>query len=105
MKRRAGVATPVLMIVLFTLLASAASATVSKSGYKYCSGYIPYSQSLSTGTTDHYPPGNGFKRFINGGQMLTRKAYSTSGDGFWFVETDGVLSNSGTFAGCSAYKY
>jgi len=96
----------VLIVALLVLaLAAPALALVSESGYKYCNGYIPYSRAYSTGTTEHFPPGSGYGIYYNGSSWKVTTQWSSSGDGFWFVQTNGSLNDPGTYAVCSQYPY
>lgn len=79
-------------------------AIVVKSGTKNCSiNQIPFSQSLSTGFTEHYPPGSKYAAWNNFANWLVRTKVSNPGThgGFWWVEvTGGSLNDPGTFASC-----
>jgi hypothetical protein len=87
-------------------VAATALATVSETGTKYCSSnYTPYTRSLSTGYTEHFPPGSGYNDWNNGAQWIVRKWYAdhAGGGGWWGVYvTGGSLDDPGTYAGCQA---
>lgn len=92
-------------MVLLTALASPALANPQETGTQYCqTGWTPYARGESTGNTFIPPPGSGTANyFYNGGTMTVRKVHSPYGEdgGFWKVETDGILSGPGTYAGCT----
>lgn len=91
-------------ILLAAALVVPAAAVVSKSGTKYCSvGWTPYARSYSTGFTELFPPGSGYKAYNNGSTWTVRQWHSNYGDGggFWFVQTNGSLNDPGTYAGCT----
>ena len=90
-------------VMVLLLAVSPVLASVTKSGTKNCTiNQTPYSQSYSTGFTEHFPPGSGYGPFNNGANWLVRQQVSPPGEhgGFWFVRTDGSLNDPGTFAGC-----
>lgn len=84
--------------------AQVAFAAVSESGTKNCTrNQTGVSHGYSTGTTEHYPPGAGYGIFYNGTKWKnTQRSATVGGGGFWFVETNGSLSDSGTYATCIA---
>ncbi len=97
---------------IFALLSSVAilllsatpswAAGVTKSGTTYCSTY-GIARSYSTGFTELYPPGSGYRAYNNGSVWTVRTAQaSATGGGFWFVETNGSLNSAGTYAYCSS---
>lgn len=91
--------------LLLAALVSPALAVVSKDGTHYCQTYwTPYARSYSTGNTWLYPPGSGTGHyFYNGSNWTVRKVHSPYGEdgGYWLVQTDGSLSDPGTYAGCT----
>lgn len=100
MKRLISIAAAVLLFV--AVAATPASATVSKSGTKGCTiNQTGVSRSYSTGFTEHFPPGSGYGAYQNGQSWIVRERSATvAGGGFWFVRTDGSLSDPGTYAYC-----
>lgn len=89
-------------IVMTLLVPAMAHASVSKSGTKNCTAnQTGVSRAYSTGTTEHYPPDTGYGIFYNGGTWkATSKNATSGGGGFWFVQTNGSLNDSGTYAYC-----
>lgn len=91
--------------VLLVTLASPAAADVHESGTHNCSfGYVPYARSYSTGNTWVTPPGSSLGYYYyNGITWTVRKKHSAEGTsgGFWHVQTDGSLSDPGTYPGCT----
>lgn len=82
-----------------------AHATVYKSGTKSCGPtQIGKAEAYSTGFTEIYPPGGTkIHSWDNFSSWRTRSALSSkTKGGFWFVETNGSLNNSKTFASCVA---
>lgn len=79
-----------------------AHADVTESGTRGCSSNeTGRSHSDTTGFTEHYPPGSGYKAFSNGSTRLDRRAYADgTGGGFWFVTTNRAMWNAGTYAVC-----
>lgn len=82
--------------------AGAAHAVVSKDGTKYCaSSQTPATRAYSTGYTEHFPPGGGYASYnLTSWRVTYGSKPSGGGGGFWFVQTTGSLSNSGTYAYC-----
>jgi hypothetical protein len=83
-------------------LAAPAHAGPSEDGTRSCGqNQTGRTHSDTTGFTEHYPPGTGYKAFSNGSTRQDRQAYANSnGGGFWFVETSGAMWNAGTYAVC-----
>lgn len=79
-----------------------ASAAVTKTGTKNCSGTTPqsYVQSRTSGLSTGYAPG-GVNFSHSDGVTTNHKDYGSIGGGGWKVTvTGGVLDDAGTFAGC-----
>ena len=96
-------ATLLTVAVMLVLAASPVWAVVSKSGYLACAiNKTQWTNSLSTGTTDHRPGPSGFHRFENGGSMIHREwAADAPAGGSWRVDvTNGQLDDAGTYAVC-----
>ncbi|GGL39232.1 hypothetical protein GCM10012283_22160 [Phycicoccus endophyticus] len=89
-------------VAMTLLVPAAAQASVGKSGTKNCTAnQTGVSRAYSTGTTEHYPPDTGYGVFYNGSTWkVTAKNATSGGGGFWFVETNGSIGNSGTYAYC-----
>jgi hypothetical protein len=98
--------TMVIAVALVAISAGAVIAAVSKTGtLSSCSyNFTAYVQSYSTGFTEHFPPGSGYRSYQNGGTWTTRKTLTNAGTGtggWWGVYvTNGSLSDPNTFAGC-----
>ena len=90
-------------VVLLVAGAGSANASVTKTGTRYCGTYeLARSYGYSTGFTEHYPPGSGYKAFSNGSTWKSTDAFSSNGGGgFWFVETTGSLNDPKTYAVCT----
>jgi hypothetical protein len=89
--------------VILAVAATPVWATVTKSGYKGCTvNQTGYTHSRSTGLTEHYPPGGGYRSWQNGGSYTDRTGYSNvAGGGSWHVDvTSGSLDDANTYAGC-----
>jgi len=99
--RRSLIAFIAAAVVTFSI-ATVASAVVWKSGTTYCAG-TQRTVGYSTGTTEHYPGPSGYGIFYNGSSWKTTKRLaSATGGGFWFVQTGGSISSSGTYAECTS---
>ncbi len=103
MKRTAMLVTVTLFLVL--AVGWTAWAAVWKTGTKYCSPqFTPATRAYSSGTTEHLPPGSGYRRFENGAEMRVTRWYAFGDDGgSWMViVTGGALDDPGTYAYCSS---
>lgn len=81
---------------------SPASALVSKSGTKPCSGISSYTRSYSNGDTTLRGPGGGTVMYVNGATWTVRNKAGIRGGGGWYVRTNRSLNDPGTYAYCSA---
>ncbi len=95
-------------LLLVGIFATAAHATVWKTGYKYCGGsQTPYVVSYAYGGLIHHDaPGTGSYATYGHSNWKTDKTYGIYGSGgsYWSVDTSGGLSDSGTYAGCSSIQ-
>lgn len=91
--------------ILIAAVVSPVAAYVSETGYHYCAAnWTPYARSYSTGVTDLYPPGSGFKTFNNGSTWTVRQWHADvpGGGGWWGVYAmTGSLNGPGTYPGCT----
>lgn len=83
-------------------IAAPAHADAKESGYRGCnSTQVGRTHTYSSGTTWHYPPGDGSGKFVNGTTWKTTLKNGTArgcGDGFWSVNTDRSMNKSKTYA-------
>lgn len=92
-----------LIAVGLTISLAMPTLAVTQDGYKYCTiNYTPETLAYTTGTTEHYPPGSGYKLYQNGTTWKHTHWWATSsgGGGFWFVETNLRMDGPGTYATC-----
>ncbi|MDH5422218.1 MAG: hypothetical protein OEY55_10485 [Acidimicrobiia bacterium] len=78
----------VFLTVLTMVLVSVpvlADEPVQETGTTYCSsGRTPYVESFSFGSTEHYPPGGGYRSFYNSSDTVSR-TYSYYPPGGWWA--------------------
>lgn len=88
---------------LGAVLASTAPAHAAyEGGDRFCGpNQTGRSHSDTTGFTEHYPPGSGYKAFANGSTRMQRQAFANSvAGGEWAVYTPQTMWTPGTYAVC-----
>lgn len=104
MKRFRGLTAVVGSLALLFALQIPAYADVGKTGTKGCTNNSTgVTRAVSSGQTEHFPPGGGYGVFYNGSSMrVTYTNSNKSGGGWWRVYSTGSLNDAGTYAYCIA---